>query len=50
MDRLIFDAHAHYDDEKFDTDRDEIISSQSLQKNIRFFTVRLEYTLKVLQI
>ena len=27
MDRLIFDAHAHYDDEKFDTDRDEIISS-----------------------
>ena len=27
MEQLIFDAHAHYDDEKFDTDRDEIISS-----------------------
>ena len=27
MENLIFDAHAHYDDEKFDSDRDELISS-----------------------
>lgn len=27
MERLIFDAHAHYDDEKFDSDRDSVISS-----------------------
>lgn len=27
MERLIFDAHAHYDDEKFDADRDEVMSS-----------------------
>ena len=27
MERLIFDSHAHYDDEKFDTDRDEVIKS-----------------------
>lgn len=27
MERLIFDAHAHYDDEKFDDDRDDIMSS-----------------------
>ena len=25
--RLIFDAHCHYDDEKFDEDRDELLSS-----------------------
>ena len=24
---LIFDAHCHYDDEKFDEDRDEVLSS-----------------------
>ncbi len=27
MERLIFDAHAHYDDEKFDNDRDEVLGS-----------------------
>ena len=27
MEQLIFDAHAHYDDEKFDSDRDDLISS-----------------------
>lgn len=27
MENLIFDSHAHYDDEKFDGDRDEVISS-----------------------
>lgn len=27
MERLIFDAHAHYDDEKFDGDRDNVMSS-----------------------
>ena len=27
MDRLIFDAHCHYDDDKFDEDRDELLSS-----------------------
>lgn len=27
MENLIFDAHAHYDDEKFDADRDELLSS-----------------------
>ena len=27
MERLIFDAHCHYDDEKFDEDRDELLSS-----------------------
>lgn len=27
MERLIFDSHAHYDDEKFDADRDEVIKS-----------------------
>lgn len=26
MERLIFDAHAHYDDEKFDTDREQLIN------------------------
>ena len=23
---MIFDTHAHYDDEQFDTDRDELLS------------------------
>lgn len=27
MERLIFDAHAHYDDEKFDSDREALIES-----------------------
>ncbi len=27
MDNIIFDAHAHYDDEKFDIDREEVILS-----------------------
>lgn len=27
MERLIFDAHCHYDDAKFDEDRDEVLSS-----------------------
>ena len=28
---MIFDTHAHYDDEQFDTDRDELLSSMALQ-------------------
>ena len=24
---MIFDTHAHYDDEQFDTDRDELLNS-----------------------
>ena len=27
MERLIFDSHAHYNDEKFDEDRDNIIQT-----------------------
>ena len=27
MERLIFDAHCHYDDDKFDEDRDELLAS-----------------------
>ena len=27
MERLIFDAHCHYDDDKFDEDRNELLSS-----------------------
>lgn len=27
MERLIFDAHCHYDDEKFESDRDEVLSA-----------------------
>ena len=26
---MIFDTHAHYDDEQFDTDRDELLSSMA---------------------
>ena len=29
----IFDVHAHYDDEKFDTDREEVLSSMA-EKNV----------------
>lgn len=26
---MIFDTHAHYDDEQFDTDRDELLNSMA---------------------
>ena len=29
----IFDVHAHYDDEKFDADREEVLSSMA-EKNV----------------
>lgn len=37
MEQLIFDAHAHYDDDKFDADRDTLI--ESLPKNGVFAVV-----------
>ena len=37
---MIFDTHAHYDDEQFDADREELLSGMKAggvgQKNIRF--------------
>lgn len=29
INKMIFDTHAHYDDEQFDTDRDELLSSMA---------------------
>lgn len=29
---MIFDTHAHYDDEQFDTDRDELLSSMAWRR------------------
>lgn len=37
----LFDTHAHYNDEKFDEDRDEIIQSIYNEGITNFITARL---------
>ena len=39
MDRLIFDSHAHYDDEAFDPDRGEILRNLPAQGICRIVNV-----------
>ena len=34
---MIFDTHAHYDDEQFDTDRDELLNSMAAGGAFFFF-------------
>ena len=51
MENLIFDAHAHYDDEKFDADRDEVIAALT-QKGVAAVVnngVDIETSLKAIE-
>ena len=36
----IFDSHAHYDDEQFDGDRDELIASLPSKGRLRCYKLR----------
>ena len=35
---MIFESHAHYDDEQFNEDRDSLLKELPLQNNIRRYT------------